>query len=42
MSEQKLKFNDAMVNKKEFRASKQPINLSLVYTDKIVVIDNFE
>ena len=42
MSEKTLKFNDVIVNKKEFRASKQPIALSLVDTDKIVVSEEFK
>ena len=42
MSEQTLKFSNVVVNKKEFRASKQPINLNLVDTDKIVVSDKFK
>ena len=40
MSEKKLKFNDVMVNKKEFHASKQAI--ALVDTNKIVVSDKFK
>ena len=42
MSEQRLKFNDVVVNKKEFHASKQTIALNLVDTDKIVVSDKFK
>ena len=42
MNEQTLKFNDVVVNKKEFHASKQAIALSLVDTDKIVVSDKFK
>ena len=34
MSEQTLKFNDVVVNKKEFHASKQAIPLNLVNTEK--------
>ena len=37
-----LKFDDAVVNKKELRASKQAIALNLVKTDKIVVCDKFK
>ena len=36
MSEQTLKFNDVVFNKKEFHASKQALPLRLVDTDKIV------
>ena len=42
MSEQTLNFKDVVVNKKEFHASKQPININLVDTDKIVVSDKFK
>ena len=42
MSEQTLKFNDVVGNKKEFYASKQTIALNLVDTDKIVVTDKFK
>ena len=42
MSEQTLKFNDVVVNKKEFHASKQAIALNLVDTNKIVVSEKFE
>ena len=42
MSEKTLKFGDVIVNKKEFYASKQAIDLSLVDTDKIVVSDKFK
>ena len=41
MSEQTLKFNDAIVNKKEFHAFKQAVTLSLVDTDNIVVSDKY-
>ena len=37
MSEKTLKFNDIRVNKKEFHKFKQPIHLSLVKIDQIVV-----
>ena len=37
MSERTLKFGDVIVNKKEFHASNQPIDLSLADTDKTVV-----
>ena len=40
MGEKTLKFNNIKVNKKEFRRSKQAIDLDSVYTDKIVVSDN--
>ena len=42
MSEQTLKFNDIVVNKKEFHASKQEIALNLVDIHKIVVSDKFK
>ena len=42
MSEQTLKFNDVIVNKKGFHASKQAIALSLVDADKIVVSEKFK
>ena len=41
MSEKTLKFGDIMVNKKEFHASKQIIDLSLVDTDKIIVSEKY-
>ena len=41
MGEKTLKFNDIKVNKKEFHKSKQPIELALVGTGKIVVSDKF-
>ena len=37
-----LKFDEIRVNKKEFHKSKQPINLSLVNVDQIVVSDKFK
>ena len=37
MSEQKLKCNDIVVNKKEFYASKQAIPLNSVNTNKILL-----
>ena len=42
MSEETLKFGDTVVNKKEFRASKQAIALNLLNTNKIVVSDKFK
>ena len=42
MSEKTLKFNNITVNKKEFHKSKQPIILSLVILDRIVVSDKFK
>ena len=42
MSERTLKFNDVVANKKEFHASKQPINLNVVDTNIIVVSDKFK
>ena len=37
-----LKFVEIKINKKEFHKSKQPIDLNLVDTNKIVVFDKFE
>ena len=42
MSEQTLKFNDYLVNKREFHYSKQAIALNLVGTNKIVISDKFK
>ena len=42
MSEKTLKFNNIRLNKKEFHKSKQPIDLSLVTVDQIVVSDKFK
>ena len=42
MSAKTLKLADIVVNKKEFHASKQAIDLSLIDTDKIVVFDKFK
>ena len=42
MSERAIKFGDIVVNKKEFRASKQAIALNLVNTDKVVVSDKLK
>ena len=42
MNEKKLKFQNVMVNKKEFHKSKHPIDLSLVSLDRIVVSDKFK
>ena len=41
MSEKTLKYDNVEVNKKEFHASKQAIDLNLVDTDKIVISDKF-
>ena len=41
MSEKTLKFNNIRVNKKEFHKSKQPIDLTSVNVDQIVVSDIF-
>ena len=41
MSEKTLKFNNIILNKKEFHKSKHPIDLSLVSVDQIVVSDKF-
>ena len=42
MSEKTFKFYDIAVNKKEFHASTQAIDLGLIDTDKIVVSDKFK
>ena len=42
MSEKTLKFDNIVVNKKEFHKSKQPINLGLVNVDQIVISDKFK
>ena len=42
MSEKTLKFDNIEVNKTEFHKSKQPIDLNLVDTDKIVISDKFK
>ena len=42
MSEKTLKFNNIMVNKKEFHKSKQPIYLMSVNVDQIVISDKFK
>ena len=42
MSEHTLKFNDYLVNKREFHVSKQAIALNLVDTNKIVVSEKFK
>ena len=42
MSEKTLKVDNIRVNKKEFRKSKQPINLDWINVDQIVVSDKFK
>ena len=42
MSGKTLKFNNIKLNKKEFHKSKQPIDLSSVTVDQIVVSDKFK
>ena len=42
MSEKTLKFGDAVVNKKEFHASKKPVALNLVDIGKIVASNKFK
>ena len=42
MSEKTLKFDNIEVNKKEFHASKQAIDLNLVDINKIVITDKFK
>ena len=41
-SEKTLKFDNIKVNKKEFHKSKQPIDLNLVGTNKIVISEKFK
>ena len=42
MSEKTLKFDNIMVNKKEFHKSKPQINLDLVNVDQIVISDKLK
>ena len=42
MSGKTLKFGNIEVNRKEFYAFKQAIDLSLVYINKIVISDKFK
>ena len=42
MSVKTLKFNNIILNKKEFHKSKQPIDLKSVSVDQIVVSDRFK
>ena len=42
MGEKKLKFNNIRIKKKEFRKSKEPIDLLSVDVDQIVVSDKFK
>ena len=42
MSEKTLKFSNISLNEKEFRKSKEPIDLFSVNLDQIVVSDKFE
>ena len=42
ISKQILKFNDYLVNKKEFHVSKQAIALNLVDANKVVITDKFK
>ena len=42
MSVKTLKFGNIRVNKKEFRKSKQRINLDLINVDQIIVSDKFK
>ena len=42
MSEKRLKFNNIKLNKKEFRKSKEPIDLLSVDIDQIVVSNKFK
>ena len=42
MSEKTLKFDNIVVNKKQFHKSKQPINLVLLNVDQIVIFDKIK
>ena len=42
MNEETLKFNDIILNKKEFHKSKESIDLLSVNADQIVVSDKFK
>ena len=42
MNEKTLKFNDIILNKKEFHKSKEPIDLFSVNINQIVVSDKFK
>ena len=42
MSKQTLKLRDTVVNKKEFRVSKQAIALNLINRNKIVISEKFK
>ena len=42
MSEETLKFDHIIVNKKEFHKSKQSINLNSVNVDQIILSDKFK
>ena len=42
MSEKTLKFDNIVVNKKEFHKSKEPIDLDLVKVDQIEISDKFK
>ena len=42
MIEKTLKFDNIVVNKKEFHKSKQPIDLDFVNLDQIVISDKFK
>ena len=42
MSEQKIKFGENVINKKDFYASKKAISLDLVDSNKTIVSDKFK
>ena len=42
MNEKTLKFNNIIINKKEFHKSKKPIDLFSVNVNQIVVSDKFK
>ena len=42
MSEKTLKFNNIILNKKEFHKPKHPIDLILGHVDQIVIPDKFK
>ena len=42
MSEKTIKFNNIRLNKKKFRKSKEPVDLTPVIVDQIVISDKFK
>ena len=37
-----LKFDEIQIDKEEFHKSKKPVELDLIYTNKVFVSDRFE